>query len=89
MRAGLRAQLAAMPGAPTLKEALLAALVEGKGFDDYVAGDPDAWGEAQARPLTREDWTLIESVTGDYIRDREAGAARDAGGVYRGGGDRA
>ena len=30
MRAGLRAQLAAMPGAPTLKEALLAALVEGR-----------------------------------------------------------
>jgi hypothetical protein len=84
-----RPQLAAMPGAPTLKEALLAALVEGKDFDDYVAGAPDAWGEAQARPLTREDWALIESVTGDYIRALEAGAARDAGGAYRGGGDRA
>ena len=76
MRAGLRAPLAAMPGAPTLKEALLAALVEGKDFDDYVAGDPDAWGEAQARPLTREDWTLIESVTGDYTCSRGRSCSR-------------
>ena len=68
-----RPQLTAMPGYLTLKEALLAALVEGKDFDAYVAGDPDAGWEAQARPLTREDWTLIESVTGGPIRAPEAG----------------
>ena len=86
---GASAPRAERPGSPTLKEALMTALVEGTDGDDAGTGAPDAWGEAQARPLTREDWTLIESVTGDYIRAREAGAARDAGGVYRGGGDRA
>ena len=68
-----RPQLAEMPGAPTLKEALIAALVEGKDFDEYFAGEPDAWWEAQARPLTREDWTLIESVTAGRLRALEAG----------------
>ena len=60
------------PGSPTLKEALITALVEGKDGDDACPGDPDAWGEAQARPLTREDWTLIASVTGERLRPFEA-----------------
>jgi hypothetical protein len=67
-----RPPLAAMPGASTLKEALIAALVEGKDFDDYFAGDPDAWMETQVRSLTRQDWTLIEHVTGGRLRAREA-----------------
>ena len=70
---GAYAQRAEMPGSPTLKEALITALVEGKDFDDNCTGDPDAWGEAQARPLTREDWTLIASVTGERLRPLEAG----------------
>jgi hypothetical protein len=68
-------QLAAIPGAPTLKEALIAALVEGKDFNDYVAGDPDVWQETQATPLTREDWTLITSVLDGCLRPCEAGEA--------------
>ena len=55
------------PGAPTLKGALMTALVEGTDGDDAGTGDPDAWGAAQARPLTREDWTLIASVTGEPL----------------------
>ena len=60
------------PGSPTLKEALITAMVEGKDSDDAGTDDPDAWGEAQARPLTREDWTLIASVTGERLRPLEA-----------------
>jgi len=70
-----RPQLAAIPGAPTLKEALIAALVEGKDFDDYFAGDPDVLQETQAKPLTREDWTLITSVLDGRLRPFEAGEA--------------
>jgi hypothetical protein len=71
-----RPQLAEMPGSPTLKEALIAALVEGKDFDAYCAGDPDVWWEAQPRPLTCQDWALIESVTGGRIQPLEAGEWR-------------
>ena len=70
---GASAPRAERPGSPTLKEALITALVEGKGGDDAGTGAPDAWGEAQARPLTREDWTLIASVTGERLRPFEAG----------------
>jgi len=31
--------------------------------------------EAQARPLTREDWTLIASVTGERLRPLDGGSA--------------
>jgi hypothetical protein len=62
------------PGAPTLKEALITALVEGKDGDDSGTGAPDAWGAAQARPLTREDWTLIASMTGERLRPFEGGS---------------
>ena len=68
---GASAPRAERPGAPTLKEALITAMVKGKDGDDACTGDPDAWGEAQARPLTREDWTLIASVTGEPIRPLE------------------
>ena len=68
-----RPQLAEMLGFSTLKEALIAALVQGKDFADYFAGDPDAWWEAQARPLTRQDWALIESVTRGPLRAAEVG----------------
>ena len=61
-----RSQLAALPSAPTLKEALVTALVEGKDFDGE---------EVQARSLTREDWTLIAHVTGECIRALDAGEA--------------
>ena len=54
-----RPQRAELPGSHTLKEALITALVEGKDCDGE---------EVQARPLTREDWTMIESVTGGRIR---------------------
>jgi hypothetical protein len=72
---GADAPRAERPGSPTLKEALITAMVEGKNFDDACPGDPDAWGEAQARPLTREDWTLIASVTGERLRPLEGGSA--------------
>jgi hypothetical protein len=72
---GAYAPRAEMPGSPTLKEALITAMVEGKDGDDSGTGDPDAWGEAQARPLTREDWTLIASVTGERLRPFEGGSA--------------
>jgi hypothetical protein len=72
---GAYAQRTAMPGYPTLKEALIAALVEGTDFEDDVSDDPDAWGEAQARPLTCEDWSLIAGVMGGPLRAREAGEA--------------
>ena len=62
------------PGSPTLKEALIAAIIEGKDGDDAYSGDPDAWEEAQARPLTCEDWTLIASVTGERLRPFEGGS---------------
>jgi hypothetical protein len=68
---GASAPRAERPGAPTLKEALMTALVEGKDGDDAGTGAPDAWGAAQARPLTREDWTLIASVTGEPLRSFE------------------
>ena len=68
---GASAPPAGRPGSPTLKEALITALVEEKGGDDAGTGAPDAWGEAQARPLTREDWTLIASVTGERLRPFE------------------
>lgn len=71
---GASAPRAERPGSPTLKEALIAAMVEGKGGDDAGTGAPDAWGEAQARPLTREDWTLIASVTGERLRPFEGGS---------------
>ena len=71
---GTDAPRAEMPGAPTLKEALITALVEGKDGDDIGTGAPDAWGAAQARPLTREDWTLIASVTGEPLRPCEGGS---------------
>jgi hypothetical protein len=45
-------QLRAMPSFPTLKEALIAALVAGKDFADYFDGDGEAWFVAQ---LTREE----------------------------------
>ena len=35
-------QVREMPGFPTLKEALIAALVAGKDFEDYFDGDGDA-----------------------------------------------
>jgi hypothetical protein len=50
----------------------MTALVEGTDGDDAGTGAPDAWGAAQARPLTREDWTLIASVTGERLRPFEA-----------------
>jgi hypothetical protein len=68
---GADAPRAERPGSPTLKEALMTALVEGKDGDDAGTGNPDAWGAAQARPLTREDWTLIASVTGEPLRPFE------------------
>ena len=68
-----RPQLAEMPGSPTLKEALIAALVQGKDFADYCGGDLDAWRAAQAKPLTRQDWALIESVTRGPLRLAEVG----------------
>ena len=68
---GTDAPRAERPGAPTLKEALMTALVEGTDGDDAGPGTPDAWGAAQARPLTREDWTLIASVTGERLRPFE------------------
>jgi hypothetical protein len=71
---GAYAQCAARPGSPTLKEALMTAMVEGTDGDDSGTGDPNAWGEAQARPLTREDWTLIASVTGERLRPLEGGS---------------
>ena len=71
---GASAPRAERPGAPTLKEALITAMVEGKDGDDSGTGEPDAWGEAQARPLTREDWTLIASVTGERLRPLEGGS---------------
>jgi hypothetical protein len=64
---GAYAQLTEMPGCPTLKEALIAALVAGQDVEDYCPDAPDAWGEAQTRPLTCEDWSLIESVLGGRI----------------------
>ena len=69
-----RPQLAEMPGAPTLKKALMAALVEGKDVEASCAGAPDAWWETQARLLTREDWTLIASVMSEPLQALEAGA---------------
>ena len=72
---GASAQRAERPGSPTLKEALMTALVEGKDGDDAGPGAPDAWGAAQARPLTREDWTLIASVTGERLWPFEGGSA--------------
>jgi hypothetical protein len=69
---GADAPRAERPGSPTLKEALITALVEGQDFDDACPGDPDVWGAAQARSLTREDWTLIASVTGERLRPLEA-----------------
>jgi len=71
---GASAPRAERPGAPTLKEALLTALVEGTDGDDAGTGAPDTWGAAQARPLTREDWTLIASVTGERLRPFEGGS---------------
>ena len=68
---GTDAPRAERPGAPTLKEALIAALVEGTDGDDTGTGAPDAWGAAQARPLTREDWTLIASVIGEPLQPFE------------------
>jgi len=68
---GAAAPRAERPGAPTLKEALITAIVEGQDGDDAGTGDPDAWGEVQARLLTREDWTLIASVTGERLRHME------------------
>jgi hypothetical protein len=71
---GADAPRAERPGSPTLKEALMTALVEGTDGDDAGTGAPDAWGEAQARPLTREDWTLIASVTGERLWPFEGGS---------------
>jgi hypothetical protein len=71
---GASAPRAERPGSLTLKEALMTAIVEGKDGDDACPGAPDAWGEAQARPLTREDWTLIASVTGERLRPFEGGS---------------
>ena len=71
---GASAPRAERPSSPTLKEALITALVEEKGGDDAGTGAPDAWGEAQARPLTREDWTMIASVTGERLRSFEGGS---------------
>ena len=71
---GADAPRAERPGSPTLKEALITAMVEGTDGDDADTGAPDAWGAAQARPLTREDWTLIASVTGERIQPFEGGS---------------
>ena len=71
---GTDAPRAERPGSPTLKEALMTALVEGTDGDDAGTDAPDAWGAAQARPLTREDWTLIASVTGERLRPLEGGS---------------
>jgi hypothetical protein len=71
---GASAPRAERPGSPTLKEALITAMVEGKDGDDACPGVPDAWGKVQARPLTREDWTLIASVTGERLRPFEGGS---------------
>ena len=70
----LRPQLAAVPSVPTLKEALIAALVEEKDVEASCTGALDAWWETQARPLTREDWTLIASVMSEPLQALEAGA---------------
>ena len=71
---GTDAPRAERPGAPTLKEALITALIEGTDGDDAGTGTPDAWGAAQARPLTRQDWTLIANVTGERLRPFEGGS---------------
>jgi hypothetical protein len=44
-------QLKAMPSFPTLKEALIAALVAGKDFDDYFDGDGAAVWAAELEQL--------------------------------------
>ena len=44
-------QLHALPGFPTLKEALIAALVTGKDFFDYFDGDGDAVWAAQLEQM--------------------------------------
>jgi len=41
------AQLAEMPAYPTLKDAVIAALVSPKTFADYFDGCPQTWWEAQ------------------------------------------
>ena len=41
------AQLAAMPGFPTRKDAIIAALVSPKTFADYFDGCPHTWWEAR------------------------------------------
>ena len=71
---GVSAPHAERPGSPTLKEALITALVEGTDGDDAGTDAPDAWGAAQVRPLTREDWTLIASVTGERLQPFEGGS---------------
>jgi hypothetical protein len=52
-------QVQHMPGFPTLKEALIAALVTGKDFEDYFDGD----GEA----MFREE-LLLRAIPGDAMQ---------------------
>jgi hypothetical protein len=47
------AQLAEMPGFPTLKEALIAALLSAKTFTDFFDGDPEEWWEAGMQELKK------------------------------------
>jgi hypothetical protein len=61
------AQLWEMSHAPTLKEAIIAALVCGKTFYDYFDGDPEAWWRAQldslnSDPNMRTLLTLCEAI---------------------------
>ena len=53
------AQLAEMPGYPTLKEALIGALVAGKDFYDYFDGDPHTWWEGECAELTPDERVLL------------------------------
>ena len=58
------AQLCEMTHAPTLKEAIIEALVCGKAFDDYFDGDPVAWEQAQIDrdPNMRAFVTFCEAI---------------------------
>jgi hypothetical protein len=62
------AQLCEMVHAPTLKEAIIEALVSGKTFDDYFYGDADAWWRARIDndPHVRALFTLCESIAAKH-----------------------
>jgi hypothetical protein len=57
-------QLLEMTHFPTLKEAIVQALVSGKAFDDYFYGDAEAWWQERIDhdPHVRAFFTLCESI---------------------------